>query len=226
MTSEPTTTGAALVADSLRAIGVDTVFEVPGDPIGAILTEAARAEIHPYTFRHEQAAALAAQAWSYVTGKLGVAIVPSGPAMTNAITGLYTAWANTWPMLLIGGNGAQARAGLGDFQETPQVAAAAPFCKLSVAVPSAARIPYYIGAAQRAALGGRPGPVYLDLPADVITSEVPLSATEPLPAATPAPAPIAADADIERAIDLLRPPTQRPAGHLHEGTSGGRGRTA
>ena len=96
MTSETTTTGAALVADSLRAIGVDTIFEVPGDPIGAILTEAARAEIHPYTFRHEQAAALAAQAWSYATRKLGVAVVPSGPAMTNAITGLYTAWANTW----------------------------------------------------------------------------------------------------------------------------------
>ena len=147
MTGETTTTGAALVADSLHAISVDIVFELPGDPIGSILTEAARAGIHPYTFRHEQAAALAAQAWSYTTGKLGVAVVPSGPAMTNAIAGLYTAWANTWPMLLIGGNGAQARAGLGDFQETSQVAAAAPFCKLSVAVPSAARIPYYIGAA-------------------------------------------------------------------------------
>jgi len=209
MTSDKTTSGAALVAESLRAIGVDTIFEVPGDPIGGILSEAARTEIHPYTFRHEQAAALAAQAWSYATGKLGVAVVPSGPAMTNAITGLYTAWANTWPMLLIGGNGSQARAGLGDFQETPQVAAAAPFCKLSVAVPSAARIPYYISAAQRAALGGRPGPVYLDLPADVITGEVPLDAIEPLPVATAAPAPIAADADIERAIALLSS-AQRP----------------
>src|SRR5690554_5869026 len=97
-----------------------------------------------YSFRHEQAITMAAQAYSHVSKKIGVGVVASGPAMTNAITGLTTAWANGWPLLLIGGASEQAKRGLGDFQETPQVEAAAPFCKWSVAMDNPARIPWFV----------------------------------------------------------------------------------
>lgn len=178
--------GGAIVARALKNEGVDTIFNLPGDPMGTIYPACRQEAMQIYTFRHEQATAMAAQAWSYATRRLGVAVVASGPAMTNAITGLQTAWANCWPMLLIGGNGELRRRGQGDFQETPQVAAAAPFCKLSASVDDPHRIPYYINAATRIALSGRPGPVYLDLPSDVITAAVAEDEIRYLP---PAPSP-------------------------------------
>lgn len=165
-------TGGEIIAKALKHEGVDLIFNLPGDPMGTIYTACRQEEIKIYTFRHEQATAMAAQAYAYTTRRIGVACVASGPAMTNAITALDTAWANCWPFLLIGGNGELRRRGRGDFQETPQVAAAAPFCKLSVSVDDPRRIPYFINMAIRTALGGRPGPVYLDLPSDVITGAV------------------------------------------------------
>lgn len=140
--------------------------------------------MHNYSmFRHEQAIAMAAQAWSYITRRIGVAVAASGPAMTNATTALHTAGANGWPFLLIVGNGELRRRGRGDFQETPQAEAAAPFCKLSVAVDDPRRIPYYVNAAVRTAMNGRPGPVYLDLPSDVITATVDEAEVQYLPPA-------------------------------------------
>ncbi|MYH41115.1 MAG: hypothetical protein F4150_04990 [Chloroflexi bacterium] len=108
--------GAGLLVRSLRAHGVDSLFSVPGDPLGPFLDEAVRAGIENYTIRHEQAIAMAAQAYSYVRRDIGVGAVTSGPAMTNAITGLATAWANCWPMLLLGGSSELGKRGLGDFQ--------------------------------------------------------------------------------------------------------------
>ncbi len=124
--------------------------------------------------------------------------------MTNAITGLDTAWANCWPMLLIGGNGELRRRGQGDFQETPQVAAAAPFCKLAAAVDDPRRIPYYVNAAVRTAMSGRPGPVYLDLPSDVITGIVDESQLQYLPPAPEPPRPAAEPGLIRRALEEIR----------------------
>ena len=163
-------TGASLIARSLKEQGVETVFDLPGDPVGTILSECVNEGMERVTFRHEQAVAMAAQSYGYVGRRLGVGVVASGPAMTNAVTGLTTAWANCWPMLLIGGASEMGRRGLGDFQETPQVEAAAPFCKWSVAVEDVRRIPWYIATATRKAMSGRPGPVYLDLPSDIITA--------------------------------------------------------
>lgn len=165
--------GAELLCRSLVSEGVDLLFDLPGDPMGPILFACHQQGIRRYTvFRHEQAAAMAAQAWSYVTRRIGVALVASGPGMTNAITALETARANCWPLLLIGGSSELRRRGRGDFQESPQVEAAAPFCKLSVTVADPGSIPFHVRAAVRAAMSGRPGPVYLDLPADVINAAV------------------------------------------------------
>lgn len=164
--------GGQVVADVLRQANVRHVFEVPGEPITPILKACRAAGIECYTFRHEQAASMAAQALSYARKEVGVAVVPSGPGMINAVTGLYTAWANCWPMLLIGGNGSSNLRGLGDFQEAPQVEAAKPFTKWATVVDQCERIPYFIGTAIAKAVSGRPGPVYLDFPADIISDPV------------------------------------------------------
>lgn len=165
--------GADILCKALRSEGVDLLFDLPGDPMVPILTSCHQQGIHRYTtFRHEQAVAMAAQAWSYITRRIGVALVASGPGMTNALTALETARTNCWPMLLIGGSSELQRRGRGDFQESPQVEAAAPFCKLSVGVTDPGSIPFHVQSAARTAMNGRPGPVYLDLPSDVITATV------------------------------------------------------
>ncbi len=195
--------GAGLLVRSLRAHGVETLFSVPGDPMGPFLDEAARAGIENYTIRHEQAIAMAAQAYSYVRRGVGVGAVTSGPAMTNAITGLATAWANCWPMLLLGGSSELGKRGLGDFQELPQVESASPYCRWSVTVDEPRRIPWFVSEAMKRATHGRPGPVYLDLPADVLTERVPESEVEEHPVAPPPPRPAADPVLVERAAAAL-----------------------
>jgi len=195
--------GGAIVAQALKNEGVDTIFNLPGDPMGTIYPACRQQEMQIYTFRHEQATAMAAQAWSYATRRIGVAVVASGPAMTNAVTALDTAWANCWPMLLIGGNGELRRRGRGDFQETPQVAAAAPFCKLSRSVDDPRHIPYAINSAVRTALSGRPGPVYLDLPSDVITAGVDADEVHYLPPAPPPVRPAGEARLIRKALEEI-----------------------
>lgn len=198
-----TISGGDLVVRALRSEGVDTVFNLPGDPMGTIYTACKTEDIRIFTFRHEQAAALAAQAWSYTTGRIGVAMVASGPAMTNALTALETARSNCWPLLLIGGSGELRLRGRGDFQEAPQVAAAAPFCKLSVSVDSPQRIPYEVNRAVRTAMSGRPGPVYLDLPSDVINATVEAADVPLLPPAPPAARPAGDPGQVRRALEEI-----------------------
>lgn len=165
-------TGGAVLIEALRRNGVDTIFDIPGDPMGSVTAAGHEAGMQMYSFRHEQAVTMAAQAYTFVSRRLGVGLVASGPAMTNAITGLTTAWANCWPTLLVGGTAERSLRGLGDFQETPQVEAAAPFCKWSVAIDDPRRIPWFVNSAIRRATNGRPGPVYLDFPSDVINTRL------------------------------------------------------
>jgi 2-hydroxyacyl-CoA lyase 1 len=195
--------GASLIVRSLKEQGVNTIFDLPGDPVSSIVNTAGDEGLQRITFRHEQAVAMAAQAYGYVNRSIGVGVVASGPAMTNAVTGLATAWANTWPMLLIGGASEMGRRGLGDFQETPQVEAAAPFCKWSVAVEDVSRIPWFVSTAIRKAMSGRPGPVYLDLPADIINGTVDESEVVEAPVQAPIPRPGADPELIEQAVQAI-----------------------
>ena len=154
-------------------------------------------------FRHEQASALAAQAYGYVTRKPSVAMVPSGPAMTNAITALETARSNCWPMLLIAGNGDLARRHRGDFQEAPQVEAAAPFCKSSMGVEHPRQIPYYVHTAMQKMMHGRPGPVFIDMPANVISSTAEEEELTFFPAVGAIPRPMADPGQVQDAMKLI-----------------------
>ena len=164
--------GARLVARCLKQQGVDELFGVVGIPVSGIAAAAASEGIRYIGTRHEQAAGYAAQAISYLKGRIGACLVVSGPGMTNAISALGNAWANCWPMLLIGGSSNQALNHMGDFQAAPQVDLAKPFCKWVGQAERIDLIPRYIATAVRHSISGRPGPVYLDLPGDVIASSL------------------------------------------------------
>ena len=164
--------GATLVARCLKQQGIDELFGVVGIPVTGIALAAPGEGIRYVGMRHEQAAGYAAQAISYMKGRIGACIVVSGPGMTNAISALGNAWSNCWPMLLIGGSSNQIFNHMGDFQAAPQVELARPFCKWVGQAERLEHIPRYIATAVRLAISGRPGPVYLDLPGDIIMSRI------------------------------------------------------
>lgn len=201
--------GGDILTKQLKIEGVDFVFNIPGEPNTAIHAAMKRDEVRMITFRHEQGAAMAAQAYSYVKRKPAVTVVASGPAMTNAITGLATAWANGWPFLLIAGSAERSRRFRGDFQEMPQVEAAAPFCKWSTVIEDPRQVPYYVHTAIHKMMNGRPAPVYLDMPSNVINRLVEEDEVNYFPAA-PAPSrPLAEPRLVHQAVRLIKE-AQRP----------------
>lgn len=196
--------GGRLAAQALRREGVTHVFGICGAPVLEVFRGVVAEGIRAVGVRHEQSATFMAQAWSYLTGEPGVAIAASGPAMINCVTGLANAWSNGFPLVVIGGSSPQTASHRGAFQEAPQVELARPVSKWAGHANDARRIPELVNAAVRAALAGRPGPAYLDLPADVIAAVVDSGkARFPEPVRRPAP-PSADEAQLKRAVDLLR----------------------
>src|SRR3972149_721881 len=180
------------------------MFGIVGVPVVPVAFTCMQEGIKYIGMRHEQSASYAAQAVSYLTGRPGACLVVSGPGMTNAISGLANAWSNCWPMLLLGGSSDLRQRGMGAFQEAPQVEAARPFVKYAAQVESVDRIPYYIEQAVRTSLYGRPGPVYLDLPGDIITGAVEEEGVTMPPRAADAPRPLADAQAVEAALAALR----------------------
>ena len=196
--------GARLVARCLKQQGVDELFGVVGIPVTGIAAAAASEGIRYIGTRHEQAAGYAAQAISYLKGRIGACLVVSGPGMTNAISALGNAWANCWPMLLIGGSSNQALNHMGDFQAAPQVDLAKPFCKWVGQAERIDLIPRYIATAVRHSISGRPGPVYLDLPGDVIASSLDEDDLSYPPRVEAPPAPQVDPAAVKAAVAALK----------------------
>jgi 2-hydroxyacyl-CoA lyase 1 len=197
--------GAQLVARSLKQHGVEYMFGIVGVPVIPVAFASQAEGIQYFGMRHEQSAAYAAQAVSYLTGRPGACLVVSGPGMTNAISGLANAWSNCWPMVLLGGSSDMRQAGMGAFQEAPQVEAARPWCKYAAKIDRIERIPYFVEQAVRISMYGRPGPVYLDLPGDIIDGKIDEEQVPPQPArVADAPRPQAEASAVEGALDLLR----------------------
>jgi 2-hydroxyacyl-CoA lyase 1 len=196
--------GATLVARCLKQQGLDELFGVVGVPVTGIAAAAPREGMRYIGMRHEQAAGYAAQAISYLKGRIGACIVVSGPGMTNAISALGNAWANCWPMLLIGGSSSQALNHMGDFQAAPQVELARPFCKWVGQAERIELIPRYIAMAIRTAISGRPGPVYLDLPGDIIASRIDEDKLTYVPRVEAPPAPQVEPGLVKKALASLR----------------------
>jgi thiamine pyrophosphate-dependent acetolactate synthase large subunit-like protein len=164
--------GSQILARSLRRLRVDTFFYIMGGPMMAAETASVEEGLRAIDVRHEQAAAMMAHAYGRVKNTLGVCMAASGPGATNLITGVANAWADCAPLLAIGGSAPLSQRGKGAFQEMDQVAAFKPITKWAEQVSDPRRVPEFVATAARFALSGRPGPVYLDMPGDILYRQV------------------------------------------------------
>ncbi len=206
--SRDLTDGFHLVIDALKLNGIDTIFGVPGIPI-TDLTRMAQAEgMRVISFRHEQHAGNAAAAAGFLTKKPGICLTVSAPGFLNGLTALANATTNCFPMILISGSSEREIVDLqqGDYEEMDQLAIAKPLCKAAFRVLHAEDIGVGIARAIRSALSGRPGGVYLDLPAKLFAQTMDAEAGKKslIKIVDPAPRQIPAPDSVQRALDLLK----------------------
>lgn len=164
--------GGELVARVLARAGVGHVFTLCGGHILPIYDGCLKEGIGVVDLRHEQAAAHAADAYARLTRNVGVAIVTAGPGVTDAITGVANAHAARSPLLLIGGAAPLGLRGLGALQEMEQVALLRPITKGAWSVAETRQIPEVLTTAIRTALSGRPGPVFVEIPVDLLLATI------------------------------------------------------
>jgi oxalyl-CoA decarboxylase len=202
------TDGFHLVIDALKLNDIHTIYGLPGIPI-TDLTRMAQAEgMRVISFRHEQNAGNAAAIAGFLTQKPGVCLTVSAPGFLNGLTALSNATTNCFPMILISGSSEREIVDLqqGDYEEMDQLAIAKPLCKAAFRVLHAEDIGVGIARAIRAAVSGRPGGVYLDLPAKLFSQEMDAAAGKAslIKVVDPAPRQLPAPDAIERAIGLLK----------------------
>jgi len=164
------TDGFHLVIDALKLNGINTIYGVPGIPITDLGRMAQAEGIRVISFRHEQNAGNAAAIAGFLTKKPGVCLTVSAPGFLNGLTALANATTNCFPMILISGSSEREIVDLqqGDYEEMDQLAIAKPLCKAAFRVLHAADIGIGLARAIRAAVSGRPGGVYLDLPGKLL----------------------------------------------------------
>ena len=202
------TDGFHLVIDALKLNGVETIYGVPGIPITDFGRMAQGAGIRVISFRHEQNAGNAAAIAGFLNKKPGVCLTVSAPGFLNGLTALANATTNCFPMILISGSSEREIVDLqqGDYEEMDQLAIAKPLCKAAFRVLHAADIGIGVARAIRAAVSGRPGGVYLDLPAKLFSQvmDAEAGAKSLVKVIDAAPAQIPAPAAIKRALDVLK----------------------
>ena len=198
------TRGGRLVAEGLRAAGVETLFALAGGHIMPALDACVPAGVRVIDTRHEGAAALAAEGWALATGTTGSAMVTAGPGFTNALTGLFDAGVWNVPVVVVGGRSGLRMAGQGVVGELDQRTIAMPGVKWSATCPEVNRLPRFVAEAFYRARAGRPGAVYLELPQDVVMGEGIAQQPSLEGFNDPIPRPTAPAAEIERAVALLR----------------------
>jgi acetolactate synthase-1/2/3 large subunit len=164
--------GADIVVRSLARLGCEHIFTLSGNHIMSLFDAALETKIDLVHVRHEAAAVHMADAWGRLTGQAGIAMVTGGPGHANAVGALYTALGAESPMVLLSGHAATWELGRGGFQEIRQADMAAPVSKASWTATSAATLGREIGEAMRIATSGRPGPVHLSLPSDLLEERV------------------------------------------------------
>ncbi len=200
--------GSQILARALRKQGVDTFFYIMGGPMMAAESASMEEGLRGIDVRHEQAAAMMAHAYGRVLNKLGVCMAASGPGTTNLTTGVANAWADCAPLLAIGGSSPVSQWRRGAFQEMDQVAAFKPITKWAETCVDPLRIPEYVSIAVRTAFAGKPGPVYLDMPGDVLYRDVDESEVvypDPQPRARPSGDPALIDDAIRLLNEAERP---------------------
>src|SRR6201993_1852689 len=202
------TDGFHLVIDALKLNGVETIYGVPGIPITDFGRMAQAEGIRVISFRHEQNAGYAAAIAGFLTKKPGICLTVSAPGFLNGLTALANATTNCFPMILISGSSEREIVDLQrrDYEGMDQLAVPKPLCKAAFRVLHAADIGIGVARAIRAALSGRPGGVYLDLPAKLFSQVVDAEAGAKslVRVIDPAPAQIPAPEAVKRALDVLK----------------------
>ncbi len=160
--------GGRIVADALKKENVGAVFTLCGGHVQAIYDGCLDVGIRVVDVRHEQTAGHAADGWARVTGNPGVAIVTAGPGVTDCVTAVANAYRAGVPMIVIGGQGPRALQDMGSLQDMNHVELLRPITKWSVSVPETRRLAEYVASAFRVATTGVPGPVFLEMPLDVL----------------------------------------------------------
>jgi oxalyl-CoA decarboxylase len=200
--------GFQLVIDALKLNGIDTIYGLPGIPITDLTRRAQADGMRVLAFRHEQNAGYAASIAGFLTQKPGICLTVSAPGFLNGLNALAHATVNCFPMILISGSSEREIVDLqqGDYEEMDQLAVAKPVAKAAYRVLHADDVGVGIARAIRAALSGRPGGVYLDLPAKLFaqSTDAGTARNTLIKVVDPAPKQIPAPAAVKRALDLLR----------------------
>ena len=206
--SQEMTDGFHLVIDALKLNGIDTIFGLPGIPITDLTRKAQAAGLRVISFRHEQNAGYAASIAGFMTQKPGICLTVSAPGFLNGLTALANATTNCFPMILISGSSEREIVDLqqGDYEEMDQLAIAKPLAKAAFRVLHADDIGVGVARAIRAAVSGRPGGVYLDLPAKLFpqTIDAELGKKSLIKVVDPAPKQIPGADAVKRAVELLK----------------------
>ncbi len=195
------TLGGELIARAMKAQGVDTLYTLCGGHIIPIYDGCLNNDIRIIDFRHEQAAAHAADAHARLTRNIGVAAVTAGPGVTDAVTGVANAYHARSPMILLGGAAPMRDKGKGALQEMPQLAMFSDITKAAFTIEQTEHIPQMMYEAFKIALSDRPGPVFVELPFDVLFNAI--EAPDIFPRFIPPPIEPEVSA-IQRMFDLLR----------------------
>ncbi len=202
------TDGFRLVIDALKLNGIDTIFGLPGIPITDLTRRMQAAGIRVISFRHEQNAGYAASIAGFMTQKPGVCLTVSAPGFLNGLAALANATTNCFPMILISGSSEREIVDLqqGDYEEMDQLAIAKPHAKAAFRVLHAEDIGIGMARAIRAAVSGRPGGVYLDLPAKLFPQTLDAEAGRKslIRVVDPAPRQIPAPDAVQRALELFK----------------------
>jgi len=202
------TDGFHLVIDALKLNDINTIYGVPGIPITDLGRIAQAEGMRVISFRHEQHAGNAASIAGYLTQKPGICLTVSAPGFLNGLTALANATTNCFPMILISGSSEREIVDLqqGDYEEMDQLAIAKPLCKAAFRVLHAEDIGIGVARAIRAAVSGRPGGVYLDLPAKLFAQTMNAAAGEAslVKVVDAAPRQLPAPESVTRALDVLK----------------------
>jgi len=205
---QETVDGFKLVIEALKLNGLDTIYGLPGIPITDLTRRAQADGIRVLSFRHEQNAGYAASIAGFLTQKPGICLTVSAPGFLNGLNALAHATTNCFPMILISGSSEREVVDLqqGDYEEMDQLAVAKPVCKAAFRVLHAEDIGVGIARAIRAAVSGRPGGVYLDLPAKLFAQSIEAEAGRKslIKVVDPAPKQLPAPDAVKRAMDLLK----------------------
>jgi oxalyl-CoA decarboxylase len=216
------TDGFQLVIEALKLNGIDTIFGLPGIPITDLTRKLQAAGMRVISFRHEQNAGYAASIAGFMTGKPGICLTVSAPGFMNGLAALANATTNCFPMILISGSSEREIVDLqqGDYEEMDQLAIARPHAKAAFRVLHAEDIGVGVARAIRAALSGRPGGVYLDLPAKLFpqTMDAEAGRKSLIRVVDPAPRQIPSPDAVQRALDLLKS-AKRPLMILGKGAA-------